>query len=390
MNRNFIMSLIAAVSTAAIPSMTLADYSYEAPKARVIKTVNFREMPSTSGDAIRYLKVGETLSVLNETNRSWLQVSSSGTYIQRFAEKVSPPSNGKVLKSVSFRQGPSVDDSRIRYLKSGELIWVLDKVNKYWYKVADTNNIIGYVSTGAEYIETAYGETEEPPEETFVSPPNATAVSSVSFRTGPSTDSTRIRYLSSGEKLLVLDKTNDYWYYVQDQTGALGYVSSDKKYITTTYVEPYKQMNLTEAADKVVQAGKAYMGTPYEFGSSRFSTSTFDCSDFVRQAYMDGIGQLLPGDSRSQAAYVKGIGKVQNNWANLKKGDLMFFMSSKGYGEAAYTNVNKAEETVTHVGIYLGNGQVLHTYSVESGGVRIDTIDGSQWELRFLFGGTTY
>nr|WP_306440429.1 MULTISPECIES: NlpC/P60 family protein [unclassified Paenibacillus] len=48
-----------------------------------------------------------------------------------------------------------------------------------------------------------------------------------------------------------------------------------------------------------------YLGTPYEFGSIRSNTKTFDCSDFVRQAYLEGTGIILPADSRTQGAYIK-------------------------------------------------------------------------------------
>ena len=53
-------------------------------------------------------------------------------------------------------------------------------------------------------------------------------------------------------------------------------------------------------------------------------------------------------------------------------------------------NSPKTQERVTHVGIYLGNGKVLHTYSPESGGVRIDSFEGTAWEYRFLMGGPTF
>lgn len=50
--------------------------------------------------------------------------------------------------------------------------------------------------------------------------------------------------------------------------------------------------------------------------------------------------------------------------------------------------INKVRP-LPHNGIYLGNGKVLQTYSKESGGVRIDSIEGRHWEYRFLFGGST-
>ncbi|MNP51573.1 hypothetical protein D3C76_1459050 [compost metagenome] len=66
----------------------------------------------------------------------------------------------------------------------------------------------------------------------------------------------------------------------------------------------------------------------------------------------------------------------------------MFFMSYKGSKASDYRGINKSTARITHNGIYLGNGKILQTYSKESGGVRIDKIEGTQWEKRFLFGGS--
>src|SRR5690606_38683928 len=116
---------------------------------------------------------------------------------------------------------------------------------------------------------------------------------------------------------------------------------------------------------------------------SRNDTSTFDCSDFVRQAFLDGIGYRLPGDSRSQGNHVRESGNpIMTDWRQLQRGDLMFFMEYKGYRASDYEGVNKDTERITHVGIYLGDGQVLHTYSVAFGGVRTNEIAGTQWEHR--------
>ncbi|WP_255433964.1 NlpC/P60 family protein [Ammoniphilus sp. CFH 90114] len=43
---------------------------------------------------------------------------------------------------------------------------------------------------------------------------------------------------------------------------------------------------------------------------------------------------------------------------------------------------------MTHNGIYLGNGKILHTYSEQSGGVRMDSIEDNHWEYRLVFGGS--
>jgi len=222
---------------------------------------------------------------------------------------------------------------------------------------------------------------------------NAKIVNSVSLRSSPSTDGKKIRYLDKGENVKILGENGDYWYKILDARGNTGYVSSNSKYVSTMYKEPATHQfvspkTTTAAAQKVITAGKKYLGTPYEFGSSRSNTKTFDCSDFVRQAYLDGIGLKLPSDSRSQGEYVRERGNINTNWKKLKPGDIMFFMEYKGSNASNYKRVDKLSERITHNGIYIGDGKILQTYSKKSGGVRIDSIEGSQWERRFLFGGS--
>jgi len=148
------------------------------------------------------------------------------------------------------------------------------------------------------------------------------------------------------------------------------------------------RLTRTQKIEKVVQSGMRYLGTPYEFGSNRENSKTFDCSDFVRWIYRQATGITMPTDSRKQAAYVKKIGKTTTNWKNLKRGDLMFFMSYKGAKKAGYNKINKQKQRVTHVGVYLGNGKVMHTYSQKSGGVLVQNFVGTHFEYRFIFGGS--
>jgi cell wall-associated NlpC family hydrolase len=214
-----------------------------------------------------------------------------------------------------------------------------------------------------------------------------TIVSSVNFRTGPNVDSSRIRYLEKGEKVQIIDEVNAYWYKVKDSKGKTGYISTADKYVNVSGGST-PPANTSSNASKVISAAKKYMGTPYEFGSDRSNTRTFDCSDFVRQAFKDALGITLPSDSRQQGSYVKSKGNAKTSWSSLKPGDLMFFMEYRGTSKSLYSGVNKSKQRITHVGIYLGDGKMINTYSNESGGVRIDTIDNKHWEYRFLYGGS--
>lgn len=141
--------------------------------------------------------------------------------------------------------------------------------------------------------------------------------------------------------------------------------------------------------ENVISLGMQYLGTPYEFGSDRDTTATFDCSDFTRWVYFKALGIDLPDNSRTQARFIATHSPQKiSNIRDAKRGDLLFFMSYKGNDKEIYQNINKASQRITHVGIYLGDGKMLHTMSEDTGGVRIDEIFNKHFEWRFLEGGS--
>lgn len=141
-------------------------------------------------------------------------------------------------------------------------------------------------------------------------------------------------------------------------------------------------------ANNVISFGSHFLGTRYEYGSDRDDPSTFDCSDFTRYAFLGSVGMDLPKDSRKQAEYVNLFGTRQYRvLTQARPGDLLFFMDYKGPKPEDYRGVNPADARITHVGIYMGNGNILHTASQATGGVRIDTLFGKHLEWRFIQGG---
>ncbi|THF72832.1 C40 family peptidase [Cohnella fermenti] len=317
--------------------------------------------------------------------------------------------SAQIVSSVSFRTAPSTSSDVMRYLKKGETVAVLEETNAYWLKVRDSSGTVGYVSSREQYVNLTAAPTETA--DAAVGAANATIVASVNFRNAPSTSGDRIRYLAKGEQVTVTSQVNSYWYAVTDASGVSGYVSTSSSYIKLTGAiagsgsansgsgssnsgtgssnsDSGTGVSASAKIEAVIAAGMAYLGTPYEYGSDRSTTTTFDCSDFVRQAFKDALGVTLPADSSSQGAYVRGLSSVTTDWKQLKRGDLMFFMDYKGTSASLYTNKSAFGSSISHVAIYLGNGQVLHTYSKESGGVRVDSIEGRHWEYRFLYGGS--
>mgnify|MGYP000844605274 CR=1 FL=1 len=98
---------------------------------------------------------------------------------------------------------------------------------------------------------------------------------------------------------------------------------------------------------RVVAKAAQYLGTPYRYGGS--SPGGFDCSGFSSYIFSQFNISLY----RSAAAqYGNGVAVTK---ANLIPGDLVFF--------------NCAGSGISHVGIYSGNGQFIHSSSPQSGGV---------------------
>ncbi|MCL6574919.1 C40 family peptidase [Kyrpidia sp.] len=108
----------------------------------------------------------------------------------------------------------------------------------------------------------------------------------------------------------------------------------------------------------IPQAAMAYIGNPYVFGGASPQTS-FDCSGLVQWVYgQSGIG--LPRTAQGQYNATQHIGEGQ-----AQPGDLVFF-----------TQTYDTSDTITHVGIYLGNGRML---SADNAGVGIRSITSGYW-----------
>jgi lipoprotein Spr len=120
-------------------------------------------------------------------------------------------------------------------------------------------------------------------------------------------------------------------------------------------------------ADKVIDTGEKYLGTPYKFGASKNTTRVFDCSSFTQRVFREAVGKSLPRSSRDQAKKGSSVSK-----SDLKKGDLVFFKASK----------TTKSKRITHVAIYAGNNKLLHTYGKP--GVIYSSFKGTSWEKRFV------
>ncbi len=128
----------------------------------------------------------------------------------------------------------------------------------------------------------------------------------------------------------------------------------------------FKEYKLPALSESLLQRGKTLMGTPYVWGGSSISTG-FDCSGFVSHVFKEELGINLP---RTTAQMIQMDAPVIAR-NDLVPGDLILF-NNQGRGR------------VSHVGIYMGDGEFIHSSSKRSGGVRVDKLSNSYWNASYL------
>ncbi|APB74344.1 invasion associated endopeptidase [Paenibacillus polymyxa] len=345
-----------------------------------------------------------------------------------------------IQAAVKLRSGPSTTGDVVSFMKQGEAVTVLEKTNSYWYKIKTSDGVTGYTSSSDKYIKVGATSVAAAVTSSASRKPDAaesvknvsakeavasvnssagqtkaTIQTSVRLRAEASTSSEVLGYLNAGDVVTITDPSNAYWFKVTNADGTVGYVSSSPQYIrigegvvvqqpvsapvTTTpdttaipvTASPASTTNMfsgdaAAAIEQVINTGMTYLGTPYEYGSDRNSTATFDCSAFTRQIFRQAVGIQLPADSRSQGEWIKQNSQPNTDMTTLKRGDLLFFTNYNA-SSGAYTSLDNSSQTITHVAVYLGDNKLLHTFSVAGGGVKV-TDFSKPWQDRFLFGGS--
>ncbi|TDL31042.1 hypothetical protein E2R51_14680 [Jeotgalibacillus sp. S-D1] len=172
----------------------------------------------------------------------------------------------------------------------------------------------------------------------------------LNLRKAASTSSAIIGKLVRNQTVTVYSQSNG-WAKVK-ASGKSGFVS-------TKYITKKKAATSTNYKSKAISVAKSNLGVKYLWGGT--TTKGFDCSGLVKYSF-GKAGKTLPRTAGEM--YTKGT-----RVTSLKAGDLMFYATSGG-------------KKVTHVAIYIGNGQMIH--SASNKGVSIASINNSYWKQRYI------
>ena len=350
-NKKYIIAS-AMMASVALPLMN-ASHVDAATDMRTVtaSSLNFRTGPSTSYSIINVLMNGQKVEYIS-TSGSWLKVKYNGVtgyvhgdYVTKGTTDNSTTGTTKYVSAsvgLNVRSGAGTSYSKLGKLEYKEKVTVLSTSNG-WSKI-NYNGKTGYVDSS--YLKSTLQDStnDNTNNETTGTTKYVNTTSGLNVRSGAGTSYSKLGKLEYKEKVTVLSISNG-WSKI-NYNGKTGYV--DSSYLQSTV--PGSNGNnannnnntVSTKANEVIAYAKTLLGKPYVWGAQ--GPNSFDCSGFTYYVFKNKAGIVLPRTSSAQSKYGTYVSK-----SNLKAGDLVFF------------DTNGANDgNVSHVGMYIGNGQIIH------------------------------
>jgi len=302
-------------------------------------------------------------SVISNTFQIVEQNSEDGTPVELLALSEFALDNSTVYVCVSeanVRSTPSASGELVATVKYSDRVTSVG-IGSSWTRIQMDDLSEGYLLS--EFVTTSFIATPTPtpkPTPTPTPKPVITETSAsgtyyakgeLNVRSGPGTDYSLIKTLNTGDPVEVVAQTSNGWYktvkdtYVlanlvtSTQPGSSAAVSADDGgTVTAVAITP-----ADPASTDLATYSKSLIGVPYVY--TGMSTSGFDCSGYVSYVYAHYYNYYLPHKSSDIAGLGTPIAE-----ADIIAGDVICYDYS-------------GDGVVDHVGIYIGDGQLVHASS---------------------------
>lgn len=306
-------------------------------------SLNLRSSASTDASVLTQIPGGASVTVTSKSN-GWATVVYGGKtgYASLDYIKIGQVASAQTAyvelssSTLNLRASASTDSEVLAQIPNGQKLTVTGTTGS-WAKVT-YNGTTGYVS--ADFIRFGTPAATSTAKATTSSATKTAVVKlssgSLNMRSSASTDASVLAQIPNGQSVKV-SETSSGWAKVT-YNGQTGYVSNDYLAYGQTTQLASRGTSVSSKGQAVVELAKQHLGKAYVYGAT--GPNNFDCSGLVYYVYKS-MGVTLNRVADDQMSNGTAVSKD-----NLQPGDIVGFSNSSGY--------------VNHVGIYVGNGMMIH------------------------------